>query len=116
MATFDQRNQKVKRQYNASGDINFGSAQNNAELLNEFKKLQNELRNAIAEGESKHDLPTDIEEKIKEVIKQIESPKPDKKSILEHLQEAQALIGGVTSATGLIKMLVEAAEVIRRLF
>ncbi len=63
-----------------------------------------------------NEVAIDIETKIKQVISQMESPKPNKKGVLEHLQGAQELIGGATSAVGLIKILAEATEVIRRLF
>lgn len=116
MARFDQRNQNVKYQYNVSGDINFGSVQNSTELIREFAKLQHKLGDMVAKNEIEPDLSMDIETKIKDVIRQVENPKPDKKSMLDYLQEAQKLIGGVASATAVIKMLAEAAEVIRRIF
>lgn len=116
MANFDQRNQNVKKQYNAAGDISFNLVKNSTGLIRELLKLQHELNNMVAKNEINSDLSTGIETKIKDVIRQMEKPKPNKRSMLDYLQEAQKLIGGVTSATALIKMLAEAAEVIRRIF
>ncbi len=116
MANFDQRNQKVKHQFNAGGNINFSLAENKAELIREFRKLHNELNSASTKNLLDGDLSAMVDAKIKNVIDQIDSSKPDKNSTLKHLQEAKELIGGIASATGLIKLLAEAVEVVRRLF
>jgi hypothetical protein len=46
MAIFDQRGQQVNYQYNAAGDINLGSVQNQAQLIEELSKLKSELSEA----------------------------------------------------------------------
>jgi hypothetical protein len=116
MATFDQRNQKVTYQYNAAGNINFGLVHDKVDLTAELKKIQDELMKAVKQGAVNEEVAIDVDSKIKKAIIQTEKPEPNKKTILDHLQEAQALIGGVAAAAGLIKGLAEAAEVVRRLF
>jgi hypothetical protein len=44
MTSFDQRGQKVIYQFNAKGDINFGSIQNKAEFVTEMRKLISEVQ------------------------------------------------------------------------
>lgn len=116
MATFDQRNQKVTYQYNAAGNINFGSVQDRENLTIELKKVQAELTKAVQQGAIDEEIAIDVDSKIKKAIVQTEKPEPNKKSILDHLREAQELISGIAAAAGLIKGLAEAAEVIRRVF
>jgi len=118
MSTFDQRNQKVTYQYNynATGNINFGSVQDRVDLTVELRKIQDELMKAVQKGVVDEEIAVDVDSKIKKVIIQAEKPEPNKKSILDHLREAQELIGGVAAAAGLVKGLAEAAEVARRLF
>ncbi len=116
MAQFDQRNQKVTYQYNAAGNINFGSVRDRVDLTAELKKIQDELMKAVGQGAVDAETAIDVDSKIKKAIIQTEKAEPNKKSILDHLREAQELIGGVAAAAGLIKGLAEAAEVVRRLF
>ena len=116
MATFDQRNQEVTYQYNAAGNINFSSLQDRVDLTAELEKIQDELMRAVQQGAIDEEIAVDVDSKIKKAIIQTEKKQPNKKSILDHLREAQELIGGVATAAGLIKGLAEAAEVVKRLF
>ncbi len=50
MAIFDQQGQQVNYQYNAAGNINLGSVQNQAQLANQLEKLKAEL-SAAAEAQ-----------------------------------------------------------------
>lgn len=115
MATFDQRKQKVNTQYNIAGNVNFSNVDNGIEFVRELQKLRDEIKN-IAISKLDSEVAKGLEAKINQVASQAESSKPDKKSMLENIQEAQKLLGSVASAAGLIKILAEAAEVIRRLF
>jgi ribosomal protein S20 len=116
MATFDQRDQKVIYQYNAAGNINFHAVQNNADFSTELQKLQKELKKAVEEGVLDEEMAVDVESHLKKAAIQTQKSEPDKKTLLDHLLEAQQLIAGVASAAGLIKGFAEAAEVVRRLF
>jgi hypothetical protein len=65
MATFDQRGQKVQYQFNAAGDINFGSVQDEVSLVTQLDKLQDEVRKAAQVGVLDEEVALDVETKIK---------------------------------------------------
>lgn len=116
MTTFDQRNQQVGYQYNAAGNINFGSIQTPADLLTELEKFKEEFDNAVQAGIFDEDVAIDAEYEVKKAIQEAKKPEPNKQTILERLQGAKALIAGVAAAAGLIKALAEAADVVKHLF
>jgi len=116
MATFDQRGQKVNYQYNAAGDINFGTIQSKLEIVPELQKLQREIQQAIEAGVIGEDVAIDVEAKMKKAILQAQKPEPDKRTTLDYLNEAKALLEGVASAAGLVTALTQAVEVVKRLF
>lgn len=116
MSVFDQRGQKVTYQYNAAGNINFGAVQNKVDLVAELEKLQAEMAAAIQTGVFDEETATDAEYHLKKAVQQAKKPEPEKKNVLQHLQEAKALIEGVTAATGLVAALVKAAELVQKLF
>jgi hypothetical protein len=116
MAIFDQRNQKVTNQYNVAGNLNFGSVQSKAELAAELRKLLSEVDKATQAGIVDAGVSIDIESHIKKAVIEIEKPEPKQKSILDHLEGAKALLDGVTSATGLITAIMEAAKIAGALF
>lgn len=116
MTVFDQRGQQVIYQYNAAGDINFGAVQNKVNVAGELEKLQTELAKAIEAGLFDEDTATDAEYQLKKAVQQAKKPEPDKKTVLDHLKEAKALIEGVAAAAGLVGGLAQAAELVRTLF
>lgn len=116
MANFDQRGQKVIYQFNSNGDINFGTVQNKSELADELKKLLPELSKAIQTGAIQDETGVDVESHIKKAIIQVEKSSPDKKSILQNIENAKKLIEGIASASGLVSALIQAAELARKFF
>jgi len=116
MTTFDQRGQKVNYQYNAAGNINFGSVQNKVDVVPELQKLKDEIRSAVQASVLDEEVAIDVEAKIRKAIIQVQKPKPDKKTTLDYLNEAKALIEGITAAAWLVTGLTQAAEMIKRLF
>ena len=116
MANFDQRGQQVVYQFNATGDINFGAAQNKAELVGELRKLLSELNKATQAGVVQKEIALDVESHIKEAVIQAEKPVPNKKSILDHINGAKTLLESITSATGLVTALIQAAKLVGSLF
>ncbi len=116
MTVFDQRGQQVTYQYNAAGDINFGAVQNKAAVVGELQKLQAELTQAIEAGVFDEDTATDTEYQLTKAIQQAKKPEPDKKTVLDHLNEAKALITGVAAAAGMVGALVQAADMVQKLF
>jgi len=116
MSVFDQRGQQVQYQYNAAGNINFRAAQNPIEVVAELRKLQGEFAKAVEAGVFDEETATDVKYQIDKAVQKADKPDPEKKSVLEHLEGAKALIAGVAGAAGLITALVEAADKVRQLF
>ncbi len=116
MAVFDQRGQHVTYQYNAAGDVNFGVVQNKVDVVGQLEELRAELARAIEANVFDEETATDAEYQLKKAVQQAKKPEPDKKSVLDHLNEAKALIGGVAAAGGMVAALVQAAEVVQKFF
>jgi hypothetical protein len=116
MTVFDQRGQQVTYQYNAAGDINFGAVQNKIDVIAELEKLQAELATASQAGVFDEDTATDAEYQLKKAVQQAKKPEPDKKTVLDHLNEARALIEGVAAAAGLVGALAQATALVQKLF
>lgn len=115
MATFDQRGQHVTYQYNAAGNINFGAVERTDEIAAELKKLLEEVNKSIGVGALDADLGIDVEAKLKKTIAHVEKEaKPKKAVVLENIEGAIKLVEGVKSAAGLVSLLVEASEMVRR--
>lgn len=116
MTTFDQHGQSVRYQYNAAGDINFGVVRTRPEVAAELQKLQAEVGKAAQAGALDQDKAVDVEAKLKKAILQAQKPEPDKKTTLDYLSEARALIEGIASAAGLVTGLTQAAALVGKLF
>jgi hypothetical protein len=116
MTVFDQRGQHVTYQYNAAGDINFGAVQNRMDVVAELEKLKAEFDRAAEAGIIDEDTVIDAKYQLNKAASQAKRPKPDKKTVLQHLEEAKALISGVVGAAGLITALIEAADKVRQFF
>ena len=116
MSIFDQRNQRVEYQYNAAGNINIAAVQNQVDMVRELEKLQEEVIRAGRQGILDEDAVIDADYQVKKAIQEAKKPKPDKKSVLEHLGQAASLLKDVTAAAALVKGLIEVAEVAKNLF
>jgi hypothetical protein len=116
MTVFDQRGQHVTYQYNAAGDIDFGAVQNRMDVVAQMEKLRAEFERAHQAGVLDDDTVVDAEYQVKKAITEAKKPEPDKKSVLERLEEAKALIAGVAGAASLVTALVEAADKVRQFF
>ena len=115
MAGFDQRGQHVNYQYNADGNINFGAVQSNIELVNELEKLKGELSKAATAHAIAEDVRIDTDYQLTKAIQQAKQPTPNKKSILNHLSDAKALIEGISAAGGMVTALIQASQLVMRL-
>jgi len=116
MASFDQRGQRVVYQFNAGGDINFGNIQNKTEFVAELRKLISEVQLASKSGNIQEEVAVDVEAHLQKAIIQAEKDKPNKKTLLDHLNGAKAIIESLSSASGLISALIQAANLARGLF
>ncbi len=116
MTAFDQRGQKVTYQYNATGNINFGVVQNKLDVITQLQELQNEISKAIEANIFDEEIATDIEYQVKKAVQQAKKESPNKKTIVDYLNQARTLIGGITAATGLVMALNQAIEAVQKLF
>jgi hypothetical protein len=114
MATFDQTEQTIMYQYNAAGTINFSLVQNKYQLFTQLRKLVEEINLARVAGVVNEDIGIDVDAKLRKAVVQFERPNPDKKTIIDQINEAKVLLGSRTSASGLVKPLVEVISVVRR--
>lgn len=107
MTIFDQRGQHVNYQYNASGNINIGAVQNKLELINQLRKLQEEVVIASEQKSLDKDNATDAEYKLKKAVLEAEKMEPDKPTLIEHLSTAEKLVSGVSSLAAAIGQAIE---------
>jgi hypothetical protein len=117
MAQFDMRGQKVSgNQYVAGRDMNFGAVQSQADLIGELEKLKSEFAKAADEGVLSEDAATDAQYQVTKAVQQAKKPDADKKTIVDHLQTVQAIIGNVTAASGLVLSVANAIMAVQKLF
>ena len=116
MAIFDQRGQRVNYQYNAAGDINLGSVQNQVQLIKEIGKLKSELSKAAEAQVIDAEVFTDVNYQMTKAIQQAKKPEPDKKGIVGHLNNAKSLLEGVTAASGIVTALNTVVPLVIGLF
>jgi len=115
MALFDQRGQHVNTQFNAQ-QMNFGAVQNTVDLVTELEKLKEGIARARKDGVLNKKKATDVEYQITKAAQEAEEPKPNKKTILDHLTTAKSVIEGIAAASGLVTGLVGAIEAVQKLF
>ena len=117
MAQFDQRGQKIGgNQYNAGHDMHFGSVTSSVDLVAELEKLKQAVTQAQQDGLLDKKRATDVEYQITKACEEAEEPKPERKTILDHLNTAKSLIEDVIAAGGLVSSVVAAIEAVRKLF
>lgn len=114
--TFDQRGQAVTYQYNAAGDINIGAVQNRVELFDQLEKLRDELTKAADAKVIDAEVVSDARYQVEKAVIQAKKPEPDKKTIVDRLNEAKGLLQGIAAAAGMVEALAKAAELVQTLF
>ena len=116
MSQFDQRGQHVEGdQFNVGRDLNFGTVQNAVDLVSELEKLKNEIARARQEGVLDKKKATDVEYQITKAAQEVEEPKPDKKTILDHLTAAKSFIEDIAAAGGLVTTIVSAIAAVQKI-
>ncbi|MBO1050130.1 MAG: hypothetical protein HEQ10_21615 [Dolichospermum sp. DEX182a] len=113
---FNQQNQTVTYQYNAAGNISFGSVTNRVDLIGELEKLNNEVSKAGENNVIDAEQVIDVQGHIQKAVVQAKKPEPNKNSILEYLGNAKELISGVVAANGIVTGLMEAIELVKQFF
>ncbi len=99
MATFDQRGQHVRYQYNAE-TINFASAQNTMDVIEELKHLQQELARAIDKNALAGDDAIEADYEMKKALAQAGNAAPEKKTLLKHLSTVKNYVTGISGLAG----------------
>ncbi len=112
MTTFNQQGQTVQNQYNAE-TINFGDVKSTDDFVLKLQELQAELKKAIDARALSEDKSLDAEYQVKKAIAQVQSPTPDKTSLIEHLKTAKELVIGVD---GLVAACVGAITLVGSFF
>jgi len=113
---FDMRGQRVTNQYNAGRDINFGAVQTPVDLMAALEQLNGQITQAQEADILSEETATDARYQVTKAIQQAKKPAPDKKTIVDYLTTAKALLGNITAASGLVTALVGAVEVVQKLF
>lgn len=115
VSVFDQRGQQVHYQYNAAGDINVSGVQDKKQLVRELEKLKGEVERAKESKAIQHDTAVVAEYHLLQATKEATKRKPDKRSFLDHIGKAKALLDDVAAAAGLVTALIQAAEAAGRI-
>ena len=116
VAQFDMREQRVTNQYNAVRDINFGAVQTSVDLIAALEQLNRQIAQAQQVGVFSEEIATDTQYQVTKAIQQVRKPHPDKKTIVDHLTTAKALLDNIAAASGLVTAVVGAVEVVQKLF
>ena len=119
MGTFNQNNQIVHGdQYNVSGNasINFGVIKQKSEVADELTKLLNVLDSLIQKGIISTEIASNAKVELQSAIAETQKSEPVSNKIIDKINNAKALIEGIASAGGLVKILVEAADIVRKFF
>lgn len=116
MVIFDQRNQNVTYQYNVQGTINFGNAQNQADVVAQLKILKNEVLKALDSGTLDEEISIDVEANIRKAVIQAEKPNPDGTTIVKYLQKGREILSDFVALSGLAGGFLEAIKVVRSFF
>jgi hypothetical protein len=113
---FDMRGQRVTNQYNAGRDMNFGAVQTPVDLIAALEQLNGQVTQAQEAGVLSEETATDAQYQVTKAIQQAKKPDADKKTIMDHLSAAKALLEDITAASGLVTALVGAVEMVQKLF
>jgi hypothetical protein len=116
MAEFYQSGQHVNNEYNAGRDIHFGAVQNQNDLAAQLEELKQQFVQAQEAGLLNEETATNAEKQVAQAAQQASNQAPEKKSILDHLTTAKALIDDVAASSGLVTALVGAIEAVHKVF
>lgn len=119
MSTFNQNNQNIHgNQVNIGGDliVSFNKIMEKSEIPTELIKIITALNEAQQKGIINAEIVSESKKQVEESINEIQKPNPNVKSVIENLNGAKNLIEGIASAGGLVKIFIEAAEMIRKFF
>lgn len=119
MTIFNQNNQKVQgTQNNIGGDltINWGTIEKKSEVFGELIKIISLLNDAEQQGIINSQTAIKVKSEMNQAIDETKKSEPKSENIIEKINSAKSLIEGLASAGGLVKILIEATEVVKRFF
>ncbi|MPQ57197.1 hypothetical protein [Duganella sp. FT27W] len=107
---FDQRNQQVKYQYNAAGNINLNSSTTKDDFIKQLDLLKTELKVAADAQAIDELLESKIRTLILEAIAEARKASPEKTSLVNYLKQANDSISSITSVAELAGSITNAYE------
>jgi hypothetical protein len=90
--------------------------QSQADLVAQLEQLKEQFTQAKAAGLLSEQTANDATSQVTQAVQQASTPAPDKKSILDHLTTAKALLEDAAAASGLVTALVSALEAVHQVF
>jgi hypothetical protein len=111
MANFDQRNQNVHTQYNAD-TITIGEIHTSEDCLAAIKILQAEALKAIKAKVIEGEAALELEFYLNKAVLHAEQPPLKKSDLIQNLNKAKELVGGVS---GLVVAIGNAVKMIGEL-
>ena len=85
-------------------------------VVEELRKLVDELGRAQASGALDEDAATDAEYQVKKALNQAQKPDADKRTILDYLAAANEVITTAAGATALVTAVTQAIQMVQKLF
>lgn len=116
MTVFDQRNQTVKYQYNAAGNINLSGVKDASEFIEELEKLKSEVSLAASSQTIDAEIVTDTQYQIQKVVDQAQKPDPNKSLMIDHLSKVKDLLKNIVEVGGIVAGISKAIELVQTLF
>ena len=111
MVTFNQNNQKISgNQYNIGGNsvINIG------QMPNILQSIIPEIEKAQETGSISQETAIGVKNEVGNALAESKKSEPETKVVIKKLNDAKALIEGVASAGGLVKIIIESIEMVRK--
>lgn len=112
VTTFDQRNQQVRNQNNAAGDIyienntSIDKIQDTAEFIQELQKLKSQLFRAGEAQVIDAELVTDVDYELASAIQEARKPDLNKESVLKPMEKAKNLLSKASGATEFVTAII----------
>jgi hypothetical protein len=116
VSLFDHRDQQVRYQYNAAGNINISSVASIEELVTALGKLRAEIDAAKAAGALPEDAALESQYALLQAEKELESGQADTGSVKGFLEKVHAILESAKVSADLVAAVVSAIEAVERLF
>jgi hypothetical protein len=105
-------NPHARKQYFLN--INFGKVKNKTEVIEKLQVLPEEIDKAEKSGLIEPKMAAQVKDELNQAIIQVKEPEANQKKAVVHLKSAISLLKGITTATGLIEVLIKAVEAVQK--